>query len=133
MTTTTFELPSDCKGDGYDIACALHADDKPLQEQGVIREKIYVNGCFVGYTKHEVGGKVKSEAEAKKLPVGTVVHFNRWAAQCYTTVYYRVATYEVTAKKRGEGNYLKLVSSGYGSYPHIGGKYQPQWEGRISL
>lgn len=72
-----------------------------------------------------------SPEQAVDLPEGSRVTFNRWAAQCYSTVYYRVATYQVTPRKRGKGNYLKLVSSGRGAYPHIGGKYQPELEGRI--
>lgn len=128
---STFEAPSDCKNNGYDIACANHVDDKPLREPGIIREKVFVNGCFAGYIEHKVGERV-TEAQAKLLPVGTRVTFNRWAAACYT-IYYRVATYEVTPRKRGGGNYLKLVSSGYGNYPHLGGKYKPEWEGRVLI
>ena len=128
--TAKFELPSDCSGNGYDIALAHHTDDKPLSEPGIIREKVFMNGCFVGYVTHQVGGKVSYE-QATTLPIGTQVTFNRWAAQCYRTIYYRVATYEVTPRKRGTGNYLRLISSGYGQYPHLGGQYLPEWEGRI--
>jgi len=121
-----FELPSDCKGDGYDIACARHTDDKPTQEAGVIREKLFINGCFAGYMKFAVGQQV-GEREARNLPVGTLVCFNRWKGQCYYTTYYVVRTYQVTPRKRGGGNYLKLVNRG----GYAGGKWSAKWQGRI--
>jgi hypothetical protein len=131
LMTTTFELPSDCKGDGFDIALARHTDDKPLTEPTVLREKIFCNGCFVGYSRTAIAPKRVTQQEAQLLPVGTRVVFNRWAAQCYRTIYYRQATYEVTARKRGSGNYLKLINHGYGSYPNLGRKYQLRWEGAV--
>ena len=128
---TTFELPSDCKGDGFDIALAKHNDDKELTTSNILREKIYCNGNFVGYSVTKIEQKRVTETEAKLLPVGSNVVFNRWAASCFFTTYYRQATYRVTAKKRRKGNYLKLVSAGHGQYPHIGGKYQSRWEGAV--
>jgi hypothetical protein len=53
MSSTTFEFPSDCRGDGYDIAVADHVDDKPLvevnDERIVIRTKVFACGSFCGY------------------------------------------------------------------------------------
>jgi hypothetical protein len=128
---TRFELPSDCRGDGYDIAMTHHTDDKPMTTPTLLRERLLVNGCFVGYSATPIQRKRVTEQEAKMLPVGTLVVFNRWAAQCYSTTYYRQATYEVTPRKRGGGNWLRLVNSGAGHYPHIGGKYQSRWEGAV--
>ena len=68
---------------------------------------------------------------AALLPVGAVITFNRWAAQAYYTVYWRVATYEVVPRKSKIGNYLKLINAGYGSYPYLGGKYSAESEGRV--
>lgn len=72
-----------------------------------------------------------TEQQAKELPVGTRVTFNRHAAQCYATIYWRVAEYEVTPRKRGKGNYLRLINSGYGVYPYFGGKYNRDAQGKI--
>lgn len=104
---------------------------------GRLPEKEFMNMKTNNWTNgnHEVvpANDRYTEAQAKLLPVGTTITFNRWAAQCYSTVYWRVARYVVTPKKKGGGNYLKLISSGYGSHPHIGGKYDPEWEGRVIL
>lgn len=56
---TAYVLPSDCAGNGFDIACAPHADDRPcgvLVEGGRIvrRAKIYANGFFCGYSETEI-------------------------------------------------------------------------------
>lgn len=51
--TLTFELPSDCRGDGFDVAVAPHSDDKqPVEvfhDRVIVRTRLYVNGCFCGY------------------------------------------------------------------------------------
>ncbi|MCL5098567.1 MAG: hypothetical protein M1608_13770 [Candidatus Omnitrophica bacterium] len=51
QTTTTFRLPSDCSGNGYDIAVAPHKDDLPSCEPDnlTVRSKVYVCGSFCGY------------------------------------------------------------------------------------
>lgn len=81
-------------------------------------------------TEKKQGDKVGLK-EAELLPIGSVVTFNRFAEQCYRTIYYRVATYVVQPRKKGKGNYLKLINSGYGNYPYFGGKYNSDAEGKI--
>jgi len=58
----------------------------------------------------------------KNPPIGAQACFCRFAAQCYYTVYNRLASYVSVPRKRGQGNYWKLTSSGYGCYPYFGSK-----------
>lgn len=53
-------------------------------------------------------------------PEGAIGHFCRFAAQSYSTVYKRRATYVATKRQNGKGVYWRLVSSGYGPHPHLG-------------
>lgn len=127
-----FELPSDCKGDGYDIALASHSDDKLSFENQpgkiIIREKIYLNGTFCGYHTYELPNVAQvGEREALGLPVGSLVSFERWQACCYYTKYYSTRTYRVQLTKRGAKPFLKLIDSG----SYRGHSFNSKWHGRV--
>lgn len=130
MTATYYELPSDCRGDGYDIALASHADDKPLVETAgdgtvITREKVFLSGFFAGYRTTEIGPGAPKGATAVR--VQWVAEANgawKWARGGRGRI--RVAIVDETRAHRqtNYSGYLgTLYESGSLAFGYSGGKW----------
>jgi len=49
MSKTHYTLPNDCRGDGYDIACAEHDPTPPTPPAGGVVTDVCANGYLCGY------------------------------------------------------------------------------------
>ena len=98
-----YELPSDCRGDGYDIADARHVDDRPRIEvhgdRVIWRTEVrtgarWQDAVFCGYHAHELmldGGLRRAIIQGARIAVQWVSHCKgawQWAR---TRGHYRVA------------------------------------------
>ena len=126
---TYIELPSDCKGDGFDIAVAPHTDDKPAVEitpDGIVtREKIYASGAFCGYHTTVIDDAPPSSAKA--VVVQRVTEANgawKWAWGGRGRIRVAVVDTNRPHRQRNHSGFLRsLYESGSLCFGYAGGKY----------
>jgi len=85
-----FLLPTDCQGDGYDIAVAPHRDEhdiitadlKTLGIEAVTINRIYANGAMCGY-------HIIAQAPGSGLVRVAMQHSGNWGPWFHVSVYRR--------------------------------------------